>query len=124
MASFASQLRKIIRQEGYISVLGLTEDKHYTPEKVLLEAIGIQHIDLVDMLMDEYPELHTRRVLDEMFYFTNLTHYPKVVKVVLSHLSPQTKTRYTNIKLARKNTFESALLHSPRSQNERPNANL
>ncbi len=103
MDTLALKVRSILRREGYISIMNLIESKEYTPEEILVEAIRINHADLVDMLMDEYAELRTTpRILDKIFYLTNLTHIPRLKEIVLSYLPRTLRVRYSNIRLARK----------------------
>lgn len=91
MISLATRLKRIIRSEGYISSMNLVEQNEYTSEQVLFEAIRLNHSDLVDMLLDEYPELkNTPRILDKIFYLTN----PKLTNIVLSYLPQHLKNRY------------------------------
>jgi hypothetical protein len=103
MNTLALKVRSILRREGYISIMNLIESKEYAPEEILIEAIRINHADLVDMLMDEYAELRTTpRILDKIFYLTNLTHIPRLKEIVLSYLPPTLRVRYSNIRLARR----------------------
>ena len=102
MTRLTTRLRSILRLEGYIGTMNLIEQQEYTPVEVLVEAIRIHHVDLVDMLMDEYSELRTPRVADKIFYLTNLTHYPKLTKTVLSHLPSPLRSRYGVLRLVDK----------------------
>lgn len=102
MRTLASKVKSILRKEGYISIMNLVDDKEYTPEEILVEAIRINHADLVDMLMDEYAELKIASSLDKIFYLTNLTHNARLKKIILSHLPPELRVKYGNLRLARR----------------------
>ncbi len=100
MNTLSSKVKSILRKEGYISIMNLVEEKEYTSEEVLIEAIRINHADLVDMLMDEYVELRTTpKILDKIFYLTNLTHIPRLKEIILSHLPPTLRVQYSNLRL-------------------------
>jgi len=101
MDTLASKVKSILRKEGHISIMKLIEGGEYTSEEVLVEAIRINHSDLVDMLMDEYVELRTTpQILDKIFYLTNLTHIPKLKQTVLSYLPSALRVKYSNLRLA------------------------